>query len=284
MKKATLTSPSILAVLAIAGSVCLSAFGAVERETYRSPYSVHYSHPVGELIRDLEGPRGQFREQSSLPHAEWFSERVRREYGAWGPPARHYPAPVGVHERPLEWRRERVIATALRFHGYTYQHHHIPDWDPPANWPWLKVANGHNAKGVDCSNFTSFVYNLGFGLHLNSAIATQAEQLEIPGPGPGRASRVEPIKLPADYDQQLALLKTGDLVYIKNKSDKISHVIIWVGAVGRAPNDVPLILDSHGEDVRDSNGVNIPNGIYLRPFTRTSWYHHSASHAHRVLR
>lgn len=261
-----------------------AALNATDRESYRSPYSVRFKHPVAELLHDLNGPRGDLRDESSIPHGEWYSERVRREFGSWGAPARHYPAPVGVHERPLEWRRERVIATAMRFHGYSYQHHHIPDWNPPKSWPWQKVAHGSNAKGVDCSNFTSFVYNLGFGFHLNSAIAKQAEQLDIPGPGAGRETRVENIPLPADYDAQVRALQTGDLVYIKNKSQKISHVVLWIGSIGNAPNDTPLVLDSHGDDTRDSNGVAVPDGIYLRPFSKTSWYHHSASHAHRILR
>lgn len=271
------------AALLVAASFSLVSLSqATDRESYRSPYSVRYTHPHAELIRDLEGERGNFREQSSVPHAEWYSERVRRDWGAWGVPACHYPAPAGVHDRPLEWRRQRVIAAALRFHGYSYQHHHVPDWDPPANWPWKKVSLGHNAKGVDCSNFTSFVYNQGFGYRLSSAIAKQAEQVDVPGPG--GETRIETIELPADYDERIKFLRTGDLVYIKNKEHKISHVVLWVGSIGVAPKDMPLVLDSHGEDTRDSNGVLIPNGIYLRPFTRTSWYHRSASHAHRILK
>ena len=52
--------------------------------------------------------------------------------------------------------RQRVIAVALRFQGYHYQHHHVPDWDPPADWPYKESPLGKQSKGVDCSNFTSF--------------------------------------------------------------------------------------------------------------------------------
>jgi len=50
--------------------------------------------------------------------------------------------------------------------GLTYQHHHIPDWNPPADWPWKEVAYGRNSKGIDCSDFTSWTYNYGLGIKL----------------------------------------------------------------------------------------------------------------------
>ena len=49
------------------------------------------------------------------------------------------------------------------------------------------------------------------------------------------------------------------------------------------PDGTPLILDSHGEGVKDSNGKSIPCGINLRPFRKNSWYFKSASHAHRLF-
>ena len=63
------------------------------------------------------------------------------------------------------------------------QHHHIPDWDPPAGWPWHKVAYGRNSKGVDCSNFSSFCYNLALGVKLDTGIRPQAKRREVRGPG-----------------------------------------------------------------------------------------------------
>src|SRR5262245_28140682 len=65
---------------------------------------------------------------------------------------------------------------------------------------------------------------------------------------------------------------------------EISHVVIWVGGVGRGPDVTPLILDSHGGGVKDANGASIPCGIQLRPFRERSWYNESASHAIRILR
>lgn len=64
---------------------------------------------------------------------------------------------------------------------------------------------------------------------------------------------------------------------------KISHVVLWVGSIGKAPDNVPLVLDSHGDGVKDSKGKFIPDGIQLRPFHEQSWYYNNSSHALRIL-
>lgn len=250
---------------------------------YHSPYSVQFNTPVADLLADIDrAERGNPERESSVPHREWDSERVRRHYGGWGPPARHYPAAEHALEQSAEWKRERTIAVALRFIGYGYQHHHIPDWEPPRQWPWKTTCVGHNGKGVDCSNFTSFVFNLGFGIKPNSDVSAQAKLESFPGPGAGRHTPVKHIALPKKYEDFAQTLRTGDLLYIRNNRGKLAHVVLWVGNVGRGPDKTPLIIDSHGGEVKDSNGVNIPCGIHLRPFRDDSWYHHSADHAIRV--
>jgi len=255
-----------------------------EKDRYQSPYLVHFSFTEDELSGDLRGERGDPYRQSRIEHREWYGHHVREWYGAWGPPARHYPAPQGLADRSLSWKRQRVIAVALRFQGYTYQHHHIPDWDPPRDWPWKEVGTGHNAKGIDCSNFTAFVYNLGFGIRPSSGIKEQARTHEISGPGEDHWLRAETIRLPEDYDDVVKVLHTGDLLYIRNRHDEISHVVLWVGAMGRSPDGTPLVVDSHGEGVKDSNGKSIPCGVQLRPVHKNSWYFKSASHAHRLFK
>jgi cell wall-associated NlpC family hydrolase len=281
--------PSRLAIpgagLALAPLFCLTAAAEppAEKEKYQSPYSVQFTFSEDELIGDLRGERGNPTHESSFAHKDWYSRQVRERYGAWGPPARHYPAPEGLANRPLAWKQQRVIAVGLRFQGYTYQHHHIPDWDPPADWPWKEVKTGHNAKGVDCSNFTAFVYNLGFGIKPNSAIKEQANNHEISGPGEGRRLKAEVIRLPKEYQEFPKVLQTGDLLFIRNRQEEISHVVLWVGDVGRSPDGTPLILDSHGDGVKDANAVSIPCGVHLRPFRQSSWYCKSASHALRLL-
>jgi len=295
----TLSRREVLRALSAAGMACsggtlgssLAAAREPERGTDRnaaapgSMYRLEYEHKLEDLIGDLTGgERGDPRMESSTPHAEWDSPHIRRTLGSWGPRARVYPRLHGLAERTQSWKRERVIATAARLLGYGYQHHHIPDWNPPANWPWQKTCVGHNGKGVDCSNFTSFVYNQGFGLKMSSAIQKQSEAT-FAALGGEEKVLLERIALPRTYAERQLVLHTGDLLFIRGREDgPITHVVLWVGVVGSAPNEMPLIIDSHGGDVKDDEGRTIPCGIRIRPFRENSWYNRCASHADRVFR
>jgi cell wall-associated NlpC family hydrolase len=255
-----------------------------QEPAYRSPYRVVFTQQTAELVGDLERTeRGDLRLESEIPFQEWYSPRTRERWHAWGPPAAFYPRPPGVERWTTERKRERVIAVAMRFQGYAYQHHHIPDWSPPQTWPWLKSCAGANSKGVDCSNLTGFVYNQGFGLRLNTDVHLQSEERSGRATN-GRPTRLHPVELPSSFDDRLSTLRTGDLLFIRSgPGGKISHVVIWVGPIGQSPDGLPLVLDSHGEDTRDSNGQLIPCGVHLRPFRENSWYNRSASHALRVF-
>ncbi len=244
---------------------------------YRSPYSVRFSIPENDLIGDiLHGLRGNRHEESFIPYDEWESPNVKGKYGKWGPPARHYHQPEGIAERSGTWERERVIAVALRYQGYHYRHHHIPDWDAP------ELSHQPGGKGIDCSNFTSFVYNQALGLKPSGDIQKQSEQLEIPIGGTERFCRAKRIERPDTVKGFIDNLKTGDLLYIKSK-DEIAHVIIWVGSIGLSSDETPLIIDSTGTNHKDSNGVQIPDGVHLRPFTEKSWYFKECSHILRYI-
>ncbi|HEY2838324.1 MAG TPA: NlpC/P60 family protein [Pirellulales bacterium] len=247
-------------------------------------YRLEYQHKHEELVGDLlHSERGDPKLESITPHGEWYSPRIRKSMEGWGPKPRVYPVPAGLAEKSLDWKRERVIAVAARFLGYGYQHHHIPDWDPPADWPWKKTCVGHNGKGVDCSNFTSFVYNQGFGVKMSSAIERQSE-LKHAEEG-GEATPIERVSIGQKYAVREKLLRTGDLLYIRGREDgPITHVVLWVGSVGRSPGEVPLIIDSHGAGVTDEDGQAIPCGVRVRPFREDSWYNRCASHAHRIFR
>jgi hypothetical protein len=251
---------------------------------YRTPYRVEFTLPPAELVGDLEGTeRGDRRLEAEIPFHQWYAPRTLERWHAWGPIARDYPAPAGLGRWSAGRKRERVVAVAMRFLGYGYQHHHVPDWDPPPGWPWKPTCAGGNGRGVDCSNLTGFVYNLGFGLRLSTEVHLQAEERAAGGPGGGRMTRIPAVELPSSYEERIRALRTGDLVYVRNRGGRISHVVIWVGPIGRSPDGVPLVVDSHGEDVRDCEGRSIPCGVQLRPFREGSWYNHSASHALRII-
>lgn len=149
----------------------------------------------------------------------------------WGPkPATYPPAepPAGVN--PLQWKRDRVIAVAEKYIGLPYKHRHIP-----------------SQGGLDCSNFTSWVYNYGFGIRFSSNVKKQANTAGRPlTPN----ERLEP----------------GDLLFIWNKDKtKIVHVVIYV-------NTGTII---------DSTITEAANGVALRPFQ--GWYKQRFAWARRVF-
>ena len=173
--------------------------------------------------------------QSDVPQWKWAEMR------AWGPTARKYPeVRVPKGKDPVTWKRARVLAVAKRYIGLLYRHHHIPGWEPT---PGINKKTG---RGLDCSNFTSWVYNYGLGIKFNSDIAKQADGLLAPG------RRLEP-------DEPLA---PGDLLFILiNDRSRVSHVVIYI--------DKDHIIDSTGTHVS------------VRNFR--GWYKTHFSHARRII-
>jgi len=255
-------------------------------EEYRSPYRLELPHKTSELIPDLlHGERGNPHMESEIPFREWYQSKHPR-FGSWGPAPRLYPVPALSNGKSADWKRARILATAIRFQGYHYRHHHIPDWDPPQGYstPGEKEP-AHAGKGVDCSNFTSFVYNQGLGYHLNSDVHKQSEITRAEINGTRQSVPIKTIPLPRGLENAGELLLPGDLIYVRGskKSEKITHVIIWVGKWGVSPDGTPLIIDSHGSNVKDCEDTMIPSGIHLRPVRRESWYAECAHHAHRLI-
>jgi cell wall-associated NlpC family hydrolase len=216
--------------------------------------------------------------------SDWYDDATRRRYGTWGPPARHYPAPAGLSQKNGDWMRQRVIAVAMRYIGIDYQHHHIPAFAPPSDWPKYEPSPKEHRTGLDCSNFSAFVYNQALGIKPTGDVQDQAALTEVEGPGAGRHIPVKRIEKPEALADCARVLQTGDLVFINSTTKpEVSHVVIWIGSLGRAPDDAPLIIDSTGTDIKDSNGVTIPDGVHIRPVRASSWYFRSMSHALRII-
>lgn len=190
--------------------------------------------------------------QSETPRSEWYTARMLNSL--WGPmPARYPGIEDTIESLPqgtdiLAWKRDRVIALAKHYIGLPYRHHHIPAWSPS-----LPDHPKYNGPGLDCSNFTAWVYNFGFGIQLNSDVAKQAAMQPRPGfavhPGMLRISAEGPFY-------------PGDILYIANPN---KTAIVY---------SVLFIDDGHIIDSTDGQ-------VAVRHFT--GWYRRQLSHAIRVF-
>src|SRR3990172_3755387 len=143
--------------------------------------------------------------QSSLSESSWYTASLK---DSWGPLAAVLPAasvPTGCDA--ARRKRDRVVAAAKNYIGLPYQHHHIPAWNPRSAWP------GEEGPGLDCSNFTSWVYNFGLGVKFTSNVRSQADGASAPGRRLGASEALAP----------------GDLLFILNSSrTAIGHVVLYV--------------------------------------------------------
>lgn len=267
-----------LTTLAAAAGATL--FGAGTSLGFASPYRLSFALPERVLGEGLDkAPWNDPGAEAVVPQTAWYEEATRQRWGAWGPPARQYPAPDARPSDPA-WLQQRMLYVAGRHLGLDYQHHHVPSWSPPPDWPWIPVRSGRNGRGLDCSNFTSFVTNQALGIKLPTGIGAQARSLVVAGPGGSGSLTLERIQ-PGDYDEAVRQLQPADLLFIRNDAGKVSHVVFWLGEFGMAPDGVPLILDCHGAGVRAGSG-RIPAGVQIRPFRPDNWYGRSFAHAHRI--
>lgn len=158
----------------------------------------------------------------------------------------------------------------------------------------------HTHAGVDCSNLSSWLYNLAFGFNPTSSIGAQACH---PTRAPGRLLH----NITAADQEQLA---PGDLLYItlgrsgRSPPVRVSHVVLWTGWTvdfsGRASGplaNASLVANLPPEQRRgavacmrahraDGRPVFVIadstySGPNLRPFC--GWYASSFSHARRLI-
>ncbi len=249
------------AVSAVVAALVLGALSATA-EAEPAAYDYAFTCNRTSLTADF-AQRDEFPQTDADP-AGWYVERNGRyPNGGWGPAAAVFPAvnvPVDAGCDDATWKRERIVATALRYLnvpgnplGLQYRHHHIPAWDPPASTAPPAVQNADDAdgqsletwgpgRGLDCSNFTAWIYNYGLGIKFGGDVGKQYAGTagpmgqSIPAQGP---------------------FEPGDLVYLhpNGNTDRASHVVIFLD-------------DQHVIDSRlNAQGVA---GVQVRD--RTGWY------------
>lgn len=215
--------------------------------------------------------------QSDDPPAEWYHKGAGGHYAnqGWGPEARALPPPSIPQDAGCDataWKKARILAVAKRYIyspgnplGLQYRHHHIPGWDPPTSTyagapeenPDTDAPNDPTAwdsgRGLDCSNFTAWVYNYGLGIKFSGDVHQQYDGTA------GRMGRRIPKEGP---------FEPGDLVYLHpDKSDsQASHVVIYI--------DDQHIIDSR---------VNIQNVVGIQIRNRVGWYRDAVLSAWRPI-
>lgn len=261
--------------------------------------------------------------------------------------------PAGVD--PTTWQRQRVMAAAniLLQAGTHYQHLHMPNFDPAkvtsgTGFHWIPVstnatlqsswqlsqgvsgttpnpyaaAYGKPQPGIDCTDFSAYVYSLALGVQMHSGTP---DQIEFVGgkiaPGATATATVldttgTPITPQFFYrpnfgvggtnasgslDTLVSQFQPGDLLYMGNPTDGILHVVMWLGQTGTdsAGNTFPLVISSHDNTpaifdtlALDAQGYpsdgNVaghlpPPGVHILPFADSNWFYQDFQVAMRVI-
>ena len=217
--------------------------------------------------------------QARIPETNWYARDADGDYinGGWGPRPNAYPkvvVPANASCDAATWQRERILAVALRYRNVPdnplaldYRHHHIPAWNPPTN----THSSGNNGNpemnglgawdagtGLDCSNFTSWVYNFGLGIQFTSSV---------------RELYSKSLGIPAQPLPKQGPFQLGDLIYLHptNSTDYASHVVIYLD-------------DGHVIDARyDYTGPDgkVMRGVQIRP--REGWYRRAVLGGWRII-
>eukprot|EP00759_Apiculatamorpha_spiralis_P019955 PhF_6_TR25588/c1_g1_i10/m.35893 len=166
----------------------------------------------------------------------------------WGPYSVLFPkANIPSQCNPVTWARKRAVEVAANIVSkkYNYCHHHTATWTPPNDTVYRSVSDPCGSEepidskcsslglnltlpfnGVDCSHFTSMVYNYGFGIRINTNIDNQACGPDAPG-----------VTLPYTINDVLntspSPLLPGDLLYTGASGTpanvEVTHVVMWTG-------------------------------------------------------
>jgi cell wall-associated NlpC family hydrolase len=204
--------------------------------------------------------------QSPDPVANWYQTNAAGHFvnGGWGPRSSPLPPPSIPENSGCDattWKRERILAVAMRYLdtpgnplGLQYRHHHVPGWDPSTSTyagaadenPDTDAPQDMSAwgagNGLDCSNFTAWVYDYGLGIVFDGNVHDQY------------AGAAGPMGTRIDQDGPF---EPGDLLYLHpdGNPNQASHVVVYV--------DDQHVIDSR-IDAQNVPGVNVRQ--------RVGWY------------
>lgn len=288
----------------LAATLVFAVLGSAQSYTnYTSPYFYVNAVTDPALTPDFNvHPRNLSNSNhwSFTAYTNWTNFSVISNlHSTWGPYYINFPAPaIPASATPLWWQL-RLAAAANRIRGIVpYAHHHMHVWNVPntPQWTNAKPAPYTAGVGIDCSDFTHWIYSYGLGLKLDTGVTQQGEMTSATAfyangaTNLFKATRLFDVQhgYTKNFENLVNNLHPGDLLYIRGNAsftNKVSHVIMWLGSLAYDTNrkDLHLITDSHGDVVIDSNGVKIPSGPQIRPFHRTNYYYHSFDHVLRYV-
>lgn len=224
--------------------------------------------------------------------------------------------PGGVD--PTVWQQQRLLSVASQLIGTHYQHLHLPTFNPSLvtgstfNWspvsgnellqttqdlrrnfqgteinPYKAHYNSPQA-GIDCTDFSAYVYNVALGVQLHSGTATQIEFTSGTGPATNNQPTALALNASGDLltptfflgpnygtthfntagslDGVINNLQAGDLLYMIGSSN-IAHVVMWLGEYGTmadgSPSPVPLVISSHDNTpaIFDTTEIDASTGL-----------------------
>ena len=214
-----------------------------------------------------------------------------------------------AHVSTATWQQQRVLAAANALltatngttQGTAYQHLHLPTFNPASvtngTFPWSAVSTnpllhsswqlansdttstvpnpyaatyGTAAPGIDCTDFSAYVYSLALGIQMHSGTPSQVQftgASQAPAPGAtafatvldttGAAITPQFFYSPnfgtgalnsgsAALAPLISQFQAGDLLYMGDTTE-IRHVVMWLGQTGTdsAGNVFPLVISSH---------------------------------------
>jgi hypothetical protein len=236
----------------------------------------------------------------------------------WGPFPISYPkvtVPDGCDN--TKWQQQRVLALIDKIvkMKLNYCHHHTPSWLPPASQRHSTsntsggdansagqcsdagtpkgVGSDEGWKGIDCTTYTSFVFNYGSGCFLNALTGDQGCGTNAPG-----------VALPYTASEQEKFLP-GDILFIAKSADakplQLSHGVLWTGiqlTYDNGPFSMNTLMNNLAPESRKSITKYIEAqktagkpvfvisdshyaGPNYRPFI--GWYSSAFSHARRLI-
>jgi hypothetical protein len=281
-------------------SVALTALGVAQSYTnYTSPYFYVPAVTAPALTPDFNVlPRSLSNSNhwSNTAYNNWTNFNVIQGLDTtWGPYYINFPAPP-VLKTDVAWGQLRLLAAANRIRGIVpYAHHHMHVWNVPNTPQWItnKYTPG---VGIDCSDFTHWIYSYGLGIKLLTGVSAQGAMTNaVAYFANGKTNVYIPTRLfdvqhgyTKKFHNLATNLQPGDLLYIRSNpgtNNPVSHVIMWLGNLAYDTNHVDkwLVTDSHGQVVYDSATNLIPSGPQIRPFRETNYYYNCFDHVLRYL-